>query len=215
MTKFELAVLILLMTTFGTGCRTPKSLAAQVQDTLLQEISKPQASLKDFIALVDRLPERANDRPAVWSGIASNSQCQGFQRRRAVMELLRRHLSPGCTVGELRTLFGAGNWLREANIFTTSGSIMPMSRNEDGDRFGMLVLASTNNPSRTSLYLVVGVKGKYTLDEFKDAIAFGKGACARAKILHLDAILPQFSDDGGSELVDRASIFRMHLEGLE
>jgi hypothetical protein len=70
------------------------------------------------------------DQPAAfWSAIANSADYNADHRRRAVFELVRRHVLPGTTLGELARLLDTPTWLDDDDIavVTVLGGKIPVS----------------------------------------------------------------------------------------
>lgn len=83
-------------------------------------IGDPKATKAALISAIRQLGP--TDEPATfWAAIANSAAYSRDHRRRAVFQLLRRHLPPGANLGELARLLEGPEWLDEDDITVVGG----------------------------------------------------------------------------------------------
>ena len=146
-------------------------------DELLSTIGDPGTGEPELAAAIEKLPPGAEP-ASFWLDIASDSRYGVNHRRRAVVELFRRHVPPGTTLGELGGLLAGAEWLRDEDIAVVgavAGKI-PVSWTFDDTVF-VLILLPDDDADSTAVYLRVG--GKVSPDDFI-AVIRGRGGAEDA-----------------------------------
>jgi len=76
-----------------------------------------EAELRDAAALLGEVVEP----PSFWSAIANDASMPVAHRKLAVVALVRRHLSPGMTVGAFADLLDGAPWLGDDDVAAVTG----------------------------------------------------------------------------------------------
>jgi hypothetical protein len=81
----------------------------------IEIIRDPGSDLEAFLAACVALPWDRNQ-PAVWTAVANDGRYRTPQRRQAVIELFRGHITAGTTLGELGQILAGAPWLDEDDV---------------------------------------------------------------------------------------------------
>ena len=169
-----LFVLSLCVCLLAMGCRSqPPRASHTYKPGPLSIIAAKGTSPTELDAAVANLTMPPKESPKYWSEIANDSSYPVFHRRRAVFQLLSRHLRTGMSVSELAKLLDHPTWLRASHIFlvdTLRGQI-PVHLSPNDTVFVLEVLLG---PHRDTSAIYLRVRGKVDLQKFRDAILAGK-----------------------------------------
>ncbi len=78
-------------------------------------IRDPGSDLEAFLGACAALPSDRNQ-PTMWAAVANDGRYRTPQRRQAVLELFRRHIAAGTTLGELGHILAGAPWLDEDDV---------------------------------------------------------------------------------------------------
>jgi hypothetical protein len=136
-------------------------------DELLARIADPDVGEGQLAAALEQLP--AGSEPAsFWLDIANDPRYAARHRRRALLELFRRHVPRGTTLAELGALLAGADWLRDEDVDVVDAAAgkLPVSVTLDDTVFVVRLLPDDDEPA--AVYLRIA--GHVTRDDFIAAI---------------------------------------------
>jgi hypothetical protein len=107
----------------GIGCSEKEYAVPPDPNELLRIVADRNAKCSGVVKAAQRLGP-VTEPPDFWTRIANSAEYTKRHRRVAVIELFRRHVKPGMTVGELGTMLEGAAWLSECGVSTLAGKII-------------------------------------------------------------------------------------------
>jgi hypothetical protein len=83
---------------------------------LLSAIAERSIPEQDLIEAISKLGLPAQEPPQYWSRMANDPTYPNYHRRRAVIELFKRHAHVGMRLSEVRHLLACPTWLRAEDV---------------------------------------------------------------------------------------------------
>lgn len=155
----------------STSCSETKAGNLPNMDSLLATIADPKISQDALIQALRQLGP-ATEPASFWTKIANRADYGPDQRRRAVFELFKRHVSPGLTLGELSDLLDHPAWLDDAHVSVVDrlGGKIPVTWTPQDTIFVLAVFPNLPDGRYAHWAIYLKVSGKVDRESFIRAI---------------------------------------------
>jgi hypothetical protein len=87
----------------------------------LQVIADPSAQQRAVWAAMEKLHDVPSEPPGFWSAIANDPTFTYRRRALCALQLFKRHVRPGMTIGELRHNLDGATWLDVKRVYSCTG----------------------------------------------------------------------------------------------
>ncbi len=140
-------------------------------DTLLATIADPRTS-RDALVQALRQLGPATEPASFWTTIANRADYGPDQRRRAVFELFKRHVTAGQTLGQLASLLDHPTWLSAADVSVVDrlGGKIPVGWSAADTIFAVAVFRDLPDGRYAHWTIYLKVSGKIDRDSFVRAL---------------------------------------------
>lgn len=158
---------------------------------LLARIADPEIEQKALVKAIRSLGP-ATEEPGFWSAIANDGRYNPDHRRRAVYELISRHLKRGMTLAELAVLLDNPTWLRDEDVslVTVVGGRLPVRWSAEDTIFILHIFPDLSDRHYDHWAAYIKIAGQFALETIVDAL-HGRPAgeaAAQAPILEIGLI---------------------------
>jgi len=136
---------------------------------LLSTIAKREITESDLIKAIAKLQMPPDESLGYWSRIANDPGYRRFHRRRAAVQLFRRHVHVGMRLSDVAQLLNRPNWLHASDIDVVKYILgkIPVHTKTGDTVFYLLILPQ---PRRATAAVYLRVAGKVDVQSFRSLV---------------------------------------------
>jgi hypothetical protein len=107
--------LTIVLSWIAAGAGGPGRMA---RATDIERFADPQTSEDEVLSLIERIryTTPTKDEATTWARVANSKEYSDIRRRRAVLQLLDRHVRPGMTLGNIADVLAKPSWLKRESV---------------------------------------------------------------------------------------------------